>query len=179
MPLTPVFGDRSRRQSAAFRTREPQTSAEWLGYDPKPHLRLLRGNWLPPCYHPLPLTATTERVARSVWWNGPAWSILRNGSFFLWRVWDYGTEDQTRAILDAVPASAWLRAIDDATPGEVSRGATMLWALRFGRIGPLDYVDWPDTAHLRDYRPLKDLTRAEFLARANERPDATEEAHGP
>lgn len=69
--------------------------------------------------------------------------------------------DRTRHQSD----DAWLRAIDDAVPGEVSRGATTLWALRFNRIALTDYIDWPDTAHLRDFRPLAKLSKAQFLDR--------------
>ena len=164
--LRPVFGDRARRRSPAFHTRRPTAeTAARLGYDTRPELRSLDGNWLPPCYHPLPLSDTSARVALCVWWNGPAWTVLRNSSFFLWRVWDYGSSEQVDFALDHVPESAWLRAIDDAVPGEVSRGSTTLWALRFEMISLSDYIDWPDTAHLRDYRPLSRLTKSQFLDR--------------
>lgn len=162
----PVFGDRTRRHSAAFRTRPPtRQTAVSLCYDPQPNVRNWRGNWLPPCYHPLPMTDASARIARCVWWNGPPWSVLRNSSYFLWRVWDYATPEQREYVRQTVPCEAWLRAIDDAVPGEVSRGATTLWALRFKRIEPSDYIDWPDTAHLRDYRPLAKLSKAQFLDR--------------
>lgn len=41
----------------------------------------------------------------------------------------------------------------------------MLWGLRLDMIALDDYVDWPDSAHVRDYRPLARLTRAQFLDR--------------
>ena len=165
-PLNPVFGDRTRRTCAAFRTRLPtRETVQTLGYDPQPDVREWRGNWLPPCYHPLPMFDGAAHTARSVWWNGPPWAVLRNSSHFLWRVWDYATPEQLDDAIRHIPKDAWLRAIDDAVPGEVSRGATMFWALRFNRIALTDYVHWPDTAHLRDFRPLAGLTKAEFLER--------------
>lgn len=166
-----VFGDRGRRGSAAFRTLLPDPMvASGLGYDPHPEVTRWQGNWLPPCYHPLPRTSVSERIALSVWWNGPAWTVLRNASFFLWRTWDYATPGQLDYVLDHVSEEAWRRAVEDAVPGEVSRGATMLWALRLDMIALDDYVDWPDTAHIRDYRPLAGLTRAQFLERARRWP---------
>ena len=165
-PLNRVFGDRTRQGCAALRTRPPAPSvAGRLGYDPRPEVTNWHGNWLPPCYHPLPLTGANERIALSVWWNGPAWTVLRNASFFLWRTWDFATPEQLDHVRGHVPEEAWRRAVDDAVPGEVSRGATMLWGLRLDMIAPDDYVDWPDTAHIRDYRPLARLTRTEFLDR--------------
>lgn len=165
--LNPVFGNRTRRCSAAFRTRRPARQAALsLSYDPLPAVRYWRGNWLPPCYYPIPLSDTSAGIARRVWWNGPAWTVLRNSSYFLWRVWDYATPEQLDYIRQTVPVDTWLRAIDDAVPGEVSRGATTFWALRLNRIALTDYIDWPDTAHLRDYRPLAKLSKAGFLDRA-------------
>ena len=80
--LTPVFGDRTREGSAAFTMRHPRKElAQTLGYDPRPAVRTFRGNWLPPCYYPLPMTEISARIALRVWWNGPAWTILRK--FFL------------------------------------------------------------------------------------------------
>jgi len=164
--LNPVFGDRTRCRSAAFRTRSPPSqTVVSLRYDPQPNVRNWRGNWLPPCYHPLPLSDASARIARCVWWNGPPWTVLRNSSYFLWRVWDYATHEQLDHVRRTVPDDAWLRAVDDAVPGEVSRGATTFWALRLHRIEPTDYIDWPDTAHLRDYRPLAKLSKAQFLNR--------------
>ena len=162
-----VFGDRGRHTCAAFRTHLPDaTVASTLGYNPRPEVTSWRGNWLPPCYYPLPLTDDSERIALSVWWNGPAWTVLRNASFFLWRAWDYATPTQLDYLLDHVSEGTWRRAVEDAVPGEVSRGATMLWALRLDMIALDDYVDWPDTAHIRDHRPLAGLTKAQFLERA-------------
>ena len=164
--LDPVFGDRTRDRSAAFRTHPPdrQTTLS-LGYDPQPNVRNWRGNWLPPCYYPLPQSDASARIARCVWGNGPPWTVLRNSSYFLWRVWDYATPEQLDYVRRAVSDDSWLRAVDDAVPGEVSRGATTLWALRLHRIELTDYIDWPDTAHLHDYRPLAKLSKAQFLDR--------------
>ena len=156
--MRPVFGDRRRGLSAAFRT-DPSTipSASELGYAPRPEVTVVDGNWQPPTYHPLAATPRRIETALCVWWHGPPWAILRNASFFLWRVWDHGGAADVEHALHDVPAPAWLRAIEDAVPGEVSRGAVSLWARRFGVIGDADYVAWSDAAHLHDHRPFRGM----------------------
>ena len=150
----PVFANRSRRTSAAFRTQiSPGDTAARLGYDPCPEVRFISGNWQPAAYHPLPMTPESRRAALCVWWNGPPRAILRNASFFLWRVWDYGREDDRDYAVEHIPQAAWLRAIDDAVPGEVSRGVVSYWGRRLGRIKDHEFVNWPDRAHIHDCRP--------------------------
>ena len=159
-----VFGDRRRGRSAAFRTDADSVAAAGaLGYDPRPDITVVDGNWQPPAYFPLPASRWRIEAAAYVWWRGPPWALLRNASFFLWRVWDHGTPDDVARAVNDVPAAAWRRAIDDAVPGEVSRGAMSLWARRYRLIRDGEYVDWPDAAHLHDQRPFAGMRLAECV----------------
>ena len=162
--MRPVFGDRRRGRSAAFRTDVASVAAaSTLGYDPRPDVALVDGNWQPPAYFPLLATRWRIETASYVWWRGPPWALLRNASFFLWRVWDHGTPGDLERAVNDVPAPDWRRAIDDAVPGEVSRGTVSLWARRFGVIGDGDHVAWPDEAHLHDQRPCTGMRLVECV----------------
>ena len=172
----PIFTDRSRRTSAAFQTHVgPQDTGARLGYDPCPDVRFIGNNWQPPAYHPLLMTPELRQAALCVWWNGPPWAILRNASFFLWRVWDYGRESDRDYAAERIPEAHWIRAIDDAVPGEVSRGVVSYWGRRLGRIKDDEFVNWPDRAHLHDCRPyagmsLRDLMNAMAESRGDPLP---------
>ena len=62
----PIFANRSRLTSAAFRTRiGSRDTVARLGYDPCPDVRFVGGNWQPPAYHPLPMTPESRRAALS------------------------------------------------------------------------------------------------------------------
>ena len=87
------------------------------------------------------MTPESRRAALGVWWNGPPWAILRNASFFLWRVWDYGQEGERDYAVKRIPKAAWIRAIDDAVPGEVSRGVVNYWGQRMGRVKDDEFVN--------------------------------------
>ena len=166
--LNPVFGDRTRRSSAAFRTRLPtrQTSLS-LNYDPQPRVRNWRGNWLPPCYYPLSLSDASARIARCVWWNGPPWTVLRNSSYFLWRVWDYATPEQLDYVRRTVARDAWLRANRRRRPG---RGV----ARRNDALGVAPQPDRADgLCRLARHRPPARLpTAGQALQGTIPRPDA-------
>lgn len=160
----PVFADRSRLTSAAFRTEiDPRHTEARLGYDPCPDVRFIGGNWQPPAYRPLPMTPESRRVALCVWWNGPPWAILRNASFFLWRVWDYGREGERDYAVEHIPEADWIRAIDDAVPGEVSRGVVNYWGRRLGLIKDDEFVNWPDEAHIHDCRPHAGMSLTDLM----------------
>ena len=116
----PVFADRSRLTSTAFRTRiGSRDTVARLGYDPCPDVRFVDGNWQPPAYHPLPMTPESRRAALCVWWNGPPWAILRNASFFLWRVWDHGRERDRDHAAERIPETDWIRAIFPVAVGSM------------------------------------------------------------
>ena len=61
--------------------------------------------------NPLATSAVREETARAVWWNGPPWSVLRNGPVFLWQVMDFGSDAQIEAALDDIETSRWNEAL--------------------------------------------------------------------
>ena len=79
-----------------------------LGYDPRPALTAWRGTPIPQLHNPLQATPPRCTIARRVWWNGPPWTVLRNASYYLWHVWDYGTDDDIDFTLGDVPERLWI-----------------------------------------------------------------------
>ena len=136
-----------------------------LGYDPRPEIHRWRGTPIPPVRDPLPNTPDRRRVAGRVWWNGPPWTVLRNASRFLQHVMDYAPDADCHAMLRDIPAELWVKALEDARPGQMSKGAYCLFSRMFGRMGLAEICDWPDDAHLRDVRPLAGESRECVLAR--------------
>ena len=141
-------------------------SPDELGYDPQPALRRWRGTPIPPVKCPLKHSPERDRIAGYVWWNGPPWTILRNASHYLWQVMDYGDMDDIQFTLKDVPRRLWLAALDDARPGQLSKGSYELWSLVLGRVKCEDPpCDWPDNAHRLDVRPLANDTRERLYER--------------
>ncbi|MCY4357777.1 MAG: hypothetical protein OXD01_09705 [Gammaproteobacteria bacterium] len=136
-----------------------------LGYDPRPELDLWLGTPIPPVCRPLKLTPQRAKIANCVWWNGPAWTVLRNRAYYLWHVMDHGRKTEIRHALGDIPAESWVWALDEASPGLLSRGSYILWSLAFDRISPGDRCSWPDTAHRRDWRPLAGESRERLYFR--------------
>ena len=137
-----------------------QPCAATLGYDPQPTLRSWCGNPLPQVDAPLALTPRRRRVAERVYWQGPAWHILRNGVGFLLLVMDHASLEDARFVYRDVDAALWHRALDAAVPGRVSRGAYCLWSHVFGRDPEATALDWSGCRHLGDLRPRADRDRA-------------------
>lgn len=140
-------------------------AAEALGYDPHPSLNRWRGTPIPPIRRPLPRTEKRWEIADRVWWGGPPWTILRNASWYLWHVMDYGRDADVRHALEDLPAQAWRRALDEARPGLLSKGSYVLWSLVFGRIEPGAVCGWPDNAHRLDAKPLAGQDRERLIRR--------------
>ena len=136
-----------------------------LGYDPRPSVKAWRGTPIPPVLSPIPVTPRRERIARYVWWNGPPWTVLRNGPTYLWHVMDYARDADIRLMLDDIEPERWREALTLATPGALSKGAYVLNSLRFGLMGPRDKCDWPHSAHRNDVRPLRGQSRERLYAR--------------
>ena len=88
---------------------------------------------------------------------------------YLWHVMDYGSDADRAYTRRDLEASVWLRALDEARPGHLSKGSYVLWSLRYNRLPIGTFCDWPDTAHLRDYRPLADATREQLYERQRRR----------
>ena len=137
-----------------------------LGYDPRVELNRWRGTPIPPVKNPLSRTPKRWEIANRVWWNGPPWTVLRNASHYLWQVMDYGTHEDIRHALRDVTEDSWLRALDEARPGLLSKGSYVLWSLVFGRMHLDDPpCDWPDSAHRSDVRPLAGESRERLRQR--------------
>ena len=139
--------------------------SEDLGYDPRPRLALWHGTPIPPVENPLRETPSRRAIAHRVWWHGPAWTVLRNASSYLWHVWDYGTDEQIAFTRTDVPERLWIRALEDARPGAVSAGSYVFWSYVFGRMSGEEICDWSARAHRHDYKPLVGDERAERLIR--------------
>ena len=144
--------------------RQARSSAE-LGYDPHRELNCWRGTPIPAVQDPLAHSPTRWAIADHIWWNGPPWTVLRNASCYLWRVMDYGGTEDIRFTLHDVPASSWIRALQQARPGQLSKGSYVLWSLVFGLMQPGVRCDWPDTAHALDYRMLAKDSRERMFQR--------------
>ena len=130
-----------------------------LGYDPRPHIRRWLGNPLPPVDAPLALTPERRRIAECVYWQGPAWQILRNGVCYLHLVMDHGRMDDARHTLLDIEDHLWIRALNEARPGMISRGAFFLWSRVFA-MDPLDSPhDWAASRHMHDVHPWAGLSR--------------------
>ena len=114
---------------------------------------------------PLKPSPCRVAIAEAAWWNGPAWTILRNGPHFVRHVLDYGRDDEIAFMCRDIAREVWVAALDEARPGTMSRQAWLFWSIRLG-LKPIDYVcDWPRDAHIRDIRPLADATREQLYER--------------
>lgn len=137
-----------------------------LGYDPRPDLRHWKGTPIPPVDAPLARTPARWRIAGRVWWHGPPWTVLRNADRYLWAVMDRGAAPDVRDALGDIPEAQWRRALAHARPGLLSKGSFVLWSLMFDAVDPADPMAWwPDTAHMRDWRPLADESRERLYDR--------------
>ncbi len=145
------------------------TPEDWithLGYDPHPELRQWKGTPIPPIDDPLAASPRRSEIAQRVWWNGPAWTVLRNASRYLWHVMDYGFAADIGFTLRDVERARWVRALETARPGWLSRGSFVLWSCYFGLMADDGICDWPHNAHRRDIRPLAHDTREITYQRA-------------
>ena len=136
-----------------------------LGYDPHPELTHYRGTPIPPIQDPLVRTPGRWDIADSVYWHTPPWTVLRNASTYLYYVMDYACDEDITFTLQDVPRHLWHRALEQARPGEVSKGSYVLWSLILDLNTWDEPCDWPDTAHKLDYRPLAYNTREQLYAR--------------
>ena len=125
-----------------------------LGYDPRPDLARWRGTPIPPVRDPLRATPERVAIAERVWWHGPAWTVLRNASHYLWHVWDFGSDEDIDFTRTDVAERLWRRAIEDARPGLVSAGSYVFWSYAFGLMSSEEICDWPARAHRLDFKPL-------------------------
>ena len=136
-----------------------------VGYDPRPDVTHWKGNPIPMVVGPLPTSAVREEIARAVWWNGPPWTVLRNGPVFLWHVMDYGSDAHIEAALDDIKPSRWGDALERATVRTLSKGSYVLFSMLVGRTGPDAGCPWPARQHRNDIRPLANESRERMYER--------------
>lgn len=126
-------------------------AAGGLGYDPRPRIRRWRGTPIPPVDRPLPAAGGLAGVAERTWWNGPAWTILRNGPQFLRHVMDHGRPADVAICETSVPAELWTQALLEAEPGSMSRSAHRWFCVKRGLFRIKELPAWP-RSHLFDHR---------------------------
>ena len=131
----------------------------------RPNILVWRGTPIPPVQMPLSPSPEREHIAGAVWWNGPPWTILRNGPQFVRQVLDFGSDDQVAFICCDIERPVWVSALSDALPGEISRRARILWSVKLGLMPADADCDWPTNAHIRDVRPLANHTRQQLYER--------------
>ncbi|MDE2933044.1 MAG: hypothetical protein OXS47_04130 [Chloroflexota bacterium] len=136
-----------------------------LGYDPRPKLTHWKGTPIPPIDDPLAASPRRCEIAERVWWNGPAWTVLRNASTYLWHVMDYGFTEDIGFTLREVERTRWVRALEVARPGALSKGSYVLWSCYFGLMADDAICDWPAMAHRLDLKPLADDSRETMYKR--------------
>ena len=88
---------------------------------------------------------------------------------YLWHVMDYGSDEDIAYTRRDLETSVWLRALDEARPGLLSKGSYVLWSLVYDRIALGTICDWPDTAHRLDYRMLAYESRERLYERHRQR----------
>ncbi len=147
----------------------------------RPEVSAWRGTPIPSVSMPLDPTSGRVKVAEAVWWNGPAWTILRNGPQFVRQVLDFGHDEEVAFIRADVGRRVWVAALRGAVAGSISRGSYILWSIKLGLADAGMECDWPRDAHVRDIRPLafasrEDLYRRHRLRRDRRRRTSSAEA---
>ncbi len=131
----------------------------------RPDIMAWEGTPIPPVHMPVDPTPERAEIAESVWWNGPAWTILRNGPQFVRQTLDFGLDDEIRFICADIGRPVWTEALTGARPGQMSRCAYVFWSVRLGLRDADMRCDWPRDAHVRDIRPLESASRADLYER--------------
>ena len=108
---------------------------------------------------PIVVTDELKAVAEWVFWGGPPWAILRNGTHFLYQVMDYGRLADARTALRQVPQEVWIMALDQAYPGIVSKRSYWFWSRVFGRAPNTKEHDWMASRHIVDATPRAGLSK--------------------
>lgn len=123
------------------------------------------GTPIPRVDDPINPTPELEAIASRIWWHGPPAMALRNANAFLWQIMDYANDEDIDTALRAIERKRWLRAINEAPPRHVSRGAVILWRLRFGL--PTEHIrqTWPRHTHRNDIKPLANESRERLYER--------------
>ena len=131
----------------------PRTQALW------------KGTPIPDVDDPIEATPLLEGIADRIWWHGPPSIALRNSNAFVWQVIDYANDDDVEAAYEAIGRTRWVRAIEAARPGRVSRGSVLLWRAVLGL--PTEEVrrTWPRGRHRNDVKMLDNESRERMYER--------------
>ena len=123
------------------------------------------GTPIPDVDDPIEATPLLVQVARRIWWHGPAHVALRNADAFIWQVMDYADDDDVEAAYEELGRRRWIRAVEAAQPGRVSRRSVLLWRNRLGL--PTDEVrrTWPRDRHRNDIKVLANVSRQRLYER--------------
>lgn len=132
---------------------DPETSdydVEKLGYDPRPGQMDWHNTPIPRVDNPLPATPELIKIAKSSWWNGEPWTILRNRYVFLRHAIDYASHEHVDYLWDHIPREDWIKMLETSRPGQVS---TRSWRL-YRMLAGLDHVnidkEWFQPLHIKD-----------------------------
>lgn len=141
---------------------------------------LWKGTPVPEIDDPIDPTPALEAIAARIWWHGPPAIALRNANAFVWQVIDYADDIDVDTAYREIGRKRWTRAIRAARPGQVSRGAVLLWRTLLGL--PTEDVrrTWPRDRHRNDIKVFANEPRERMYERhriAHER--TVQEGHTP
>ena len=123
------------------------------------------GTPIPEIDDPIESTPALEGIARRIWWHGPPAVALRNANAFIWQVIDYADDDDVETAYEEIERARWVRAIEAARPGRVSRRAVLLWRVVLSL--PTEEVrrTWPRDRHRNDIKVFANETRERMYER--------------
>lgn len=157
----PYLRDRTLEELSNARGRMlrtmPVSEPNALGYAPRPDRRTWHGTPIPPVLDPLPGTPELTRIAKTMWWNGEPWTILRNRVAFLRHATDHATEDECEYLWRTIPRSDWVKMLRTAEPGQMSMRSYKYWMWRAELLGPKLAIgrEWHRPRHIRDLVHLR------------------------
>lgn len=123
------------------------------------------GTPIPEIDDPIEPTPSLEGIARRIWWHGPPAVALRNAHAFIWQVIDYADDDDVEAAYEELGRERWVRAIEAARPGRVSRRSVLLWRTILGLPTEEVRETWPRDRHRNDIKVFANVTRERMYRR--------------
>ena len=124
-----------------------------------------KGTPIPEVEDPIEPTPSLEGIARRVWWHGPPAVALRNADAFIWQVIDYADDDDVEAAYKELGRARWVRAIEAAQPGRVSRRSVLLWRTVLGLPTEEVRETWPRDRHRNDIKVFANVSRERMYER--------------
>lgn len=135
--------------------RRLQVDPNWpqsLGYDPRPEQMDWYNTPIPRVNNPLPATPELVAIARTMWWNGDPWTILRNRYEFLHHAVDYAFDEHCVYLWETIPREDWITMLQTSRPGQISTRSWLFWRFRAGLFDLFDPVaeEWQQSLHIKD-----------------------------